>query len=580
MSFRLTWKVVVYLLFVFYVVFVVICMHRSLSLLDFVRAHPERVNFAAHELLGRISAMKAFMPVLISNPRITGQRAEAILMDQWDNQDLCLEEIVNASRGDRALKNTLQKGLEELRRAVLDALPAMIGKASLREAEAWYERGIDPRVLAISTNIAKIMGEATEQTGAMRQSIRRQMEYTMYVSILFGLGLFFATMIMDRRDRLKNLEIEDREQMLTMVSQNLDEVFIIVDDRGVFQYVSPVARNILGKDASAIIEHPAIFYDFLTPDAAFWLKNVIRGSLLEEKQIVFVKNGKFYRLQAYNVVNGHKLTGTHIIVLNDQTESSRIERALRDALENARMANKAKSLFIARMRQEMGQPAEAIASLAANALHAPGNAEMMEQSLREISRLSEHIHHVIGEARDMGSLGKEELALSRDPFNLGDFIRDMVSWAQPYARGKDQSLEVVADIGKDDYLEGDTARLRQVLINIISNAVKFTPPEGAIVFRVCRLPDAGDRLYYRFTVLDSGKGMSPELTENLFAPFDRASGQPATGETGLGMPVAYNLVTLMGGTISVKSRPGEGSEFTVDVPFSPANKIENDSGEI
>lgn len=580
MSSRFSWKIASYLFLGLYVGFVVFSMYRSIQLMEFVHEHPEKVNFAAHELKGRIVTLRACMPAILSNGHIRMDRVKEMLTAQWDAQDLCLEEITGLFRGDPRLLAALRLDVAEHRKAVTTAAETLGGKVNLEEAEEYYEKNIEPKVLKINTCLARIMHSSFELARSTRQSIRRQMEYILYTSILFGILLIVATILVDRQVNIRNRVIANREHMVNIISQNLDEIFIIANSKGAFQYVSSASERVFGQNPASLQASPRLFYDFLPPDARAWLKNAMDGGLLPEKQFTFAKNGKFFRLAVYNVRARNGLAGSHIIALGDQTESARIDRNLSDALANACVANTAKSAFINRMTQELDGPVKSIFGLAASALHHLDDLAVVEESLREISLSASHIDFIINDVRDISHMGDGQIALSRDTFNMREFIMDIAEKALPHARARDQSLELTLDECGEDKLVGDTARLRQVIVNILSNAIKFTPPEGAIMLKAERIFRNEKLARFRFVIVDSGKGMSPEFLEKLFVPFERGADAPRSrnGGSGLGMPVAYNLVALMGGVISVKSRMGEGTEFTVEIPFDLA-KTDNENAE-
>ena len=253
----------------------------------------------------------------------------------------------------------------------------------------------------------------------------------------------------------------------------------------------------------------------------------------------------------------------------------RFEQSLqiRGALEHATAATLAKSSFLSTMSHEIRTPMNAIIGMTEVAKRAAG-AEGKDYALEKIGKASAHLLGVINDILDMSKIEANKLQLAHVEFDVRDLVQKAVSFIQFRIEEKRHRLSIDIEDKIPSRCAGDDQRLTQVLTNLLSNAVKFTPDEGEISIRVSLAGKANGICELRFDVADNGIGISAGQQEKLFRAFEQAESGTTRqyGGTGLGLPISKSIVELMGGTLSVVSKPGKGSRFTFSVRLSRGAK--------
>ena len=265
--------------------------------------------------------------------------------------------------------------------------------------------------------------------------------------------------------------------------------------------------------------------------------------------------------------------------ITDRTEENRRRQeseqasraALQSALEAANAANRAKSDFLSSMSHDIRTPLNAIVGMTAIARSHLDQRERVADCLEKIDLSSRHLLALINDILDMSRIESGKMTIAPESFAMADFIHSLLAVFRPQADKKRQRVELDFSGLRHEQVRGDELRIQQVLINILSNAVKFTPEEGTISLTVREMAaesKAGHNYsYYEFKVRDTGMGMSPEFLEKVFQPFERASAAARIEGTGLGMTITHNLVKMMNGEIAVESEEGVGTVFTVTLPL-------------
>ena len=241
---------------------------------------------------------------------------------------------------------------------------------------------------------------------------------------------------------------------------------------------------------------------------------------------------------------------------------------LADAVGQARQANEAKTRFLARMSHEIRTPMNAIVGLATLAEQDESKSPRMGEYLAKIQTSSKVLLCIINDVLDMSAIESDKLKLASSEFDLKHLLGELTTVYYTQCRTKGIHFEMVTDI-TDELVTGDPLRLNQILMNLISNAYKFTDAGGRLEVSVTQTSRTGDKVFMRFQVSDTGCGMSEDMLRRVFTPFEQESGETARkyGGSGLGLSITKNLVEMMQGAIRVESQAGKGTTFTADIPF-------------
>lgn len=273
------------------------------------------------------------------------------------------------------------------------------------------------------------------------------------------------------------------------------------------------------------------------------------------------------------------LTRTDIMEVR---EEKRQKQLLQDALEAARTANRAKSDFLSRMSHDIRTPMNAIigmTTIASMHLADPGR---IADCLTKITTSSKLLLNLINEVLDMSKIESGHILLSEEEFELGELLQSIVTMVQTSLGQKRQDFRIHLHQIKHEKLIGDVPRIQQVLLNLISNAIKYTPDGGKITFAIEEKPLRNKQYgFFEISVSDNGIGMKPDFLQKIFEPFERADDAKLRNiqGTGLGMAISRNIANMMNGDIKVKSEYGKGSvfTFTMEVKLRGEEKFESDA---
>lgn len=305
---------------------------------------------------------------------------------------------------------------------------------------------------------------------------------------------------------------------------------------------------------------------------------VILSRLAEKPQgyeftLPYLANDGSEKNKQINVLWGDEGHHTICLVRCDVTDIISAEKNSRSVLQNAldlaQEANRAKTDFLSAMSHDIRTPMNAIIGMTDLALDDLDNRQHLSEYLDIIKSSSSHLLTLINDILDMSRIEKGKLKLARTSFNLSIEIDRFCSRYQLLMDKNSLNFLHNTELLHCNCI-GDTAQLQRIWDNLVSNACKFTPPGGTVTFSACELPSDNERLgWYKFTISDTGIGIDSESLQHLFDPFFRSSDviSKHIEGSGLGLAIVKNIVDYKGGTISVTSRQGEGTTFTVTLPL-------------
>lgn len=388
-----------------------------------------------------------------------------------------------------------------------------------------------------------------------------------------------------KKSRESETELRYRELMFDVLSNSVDDIFIMLDETNIsVDYISPNIERLLGipvqeaRSNIRVMEKCAVNFDVVIP------RNVLdeiplNGNKYRECEYMHQNTGerRWYKMTVYRMHIQEK--GKYIIVLSDRTQDRQRNTQLREALNAARSANEAKSNFLSNMSHDIRTPMNAIVGFSVLLEKDADKPDKVREYTRKITASGHHLLSLINDVLDMSKIESGKTSLNAERFSLPELIEELNIIITPQAKAKEQEFKIYVQGAPPEQLMGDKLRLNQILINLLSNAVKYTPHGGKIEFTVSELPSSKQYAKLRFIVKDNGIGMSKEFQEHIFSPFSREINSVINNiqGTGLGMAITKNLVDLMGGIISVESAPDEGSTFTAELSFALPEKEESDS---
>lgn len=394
-----------------------------------------------------------------------------------------------------------------------------------------------------------------------------------------------AIMFFFRRSIKKQSEaLEEKDLIFSMMSEDMNSIYILLKGyKHEVLYVSPNVKRLLGINAQDVYDDPSVL------DAC----RISDSSASQSKDIIdTLKQGETYReecelmsrstgLPTMFLFEMYRPIGKHanlvMAVLSDRTEEENRRRQLRDALDAANSASDSKSQFLANMSHDIRTPMNAILGFASLAEGSAENPNKVREYTKKINASGKHLLSLINDILDMSKIEAGKTTLELEPVDIAEVVQEATDLMLHQAEQKNLDFQTNFDLQPAAIVNADKLRLNQILINILSNAVKYTPDGGKVLFAVDRI-DAGlsANARYRFVVSDNGIGLSEAFVENIFSSFSREE-RSVTNKiqgTGLGMAITKNLVDLMGGSISVQSKQNVGSTFTVVLQFALADKNE------
>ena len=386
----------------------------------------------------------------------------------------------------------------------------------------------------------------------------------------------FIIVVILRKNRVnlkkKNTEILYRDELFQKLSMNVDDVFLMLDEKtSKVDYVSPNVEKLLGVTVEEIKQDIHVLKSLHPKNSANRDKNYIEGLQVREQrewefEYVHQKTKEHHWFHIVAMGSEVEKRKKYILVMSDRTTDKQMNHALSEAVHAAETANKAKSMFLSNMSHDIRTPMNAIIGFATLAVSNINNQEKVRDYLSKILSSSKHLLSLINDVLDMSRIESGKIHLEETEVSLPEVLHDLKTIVSGQIHAKQLELYMDAMDINDEDVYCDKTRLSQVLLNLLSNAIKFTPAGGTVSVRLRQLPctKKGSGCY-EIRVKDTGIGMSQEFAQKIFDPFERerTSTVSKTQGTGLGMAITKNIVNMMGGTIEVRTEQGKGTEFIV-----------------
>lgn len=409
--------------------------------------------------------------------------------------------------------------------------------------------------------------------------------------ILMRVGTHLNYYVAQKNLVARSAELETINQRLADTQFAMDKAGIGIhwlDDDGRFIYVNEYAAHLLGytQEQMRAMSVPDVDPNFAGKDFKVQIQ-----PLREKRTATFEtaqrhKSGEIIPLEVtfYYQSGKESNSGRFISFVTDIRQRKQAEQVLRRAMEAAEAANRAKSAFLASMSHELRTPLNAILGFSSLLTRDTTLNDKQRDSLDIINRSGAHLLTLINDVLEMAKIEAGKTQLNIAPFDLGAMVRDVADMME--LRAREKGLRLLLDQSSEfpRYINADEARLRQILINLVGNAVKFTQ-QGGVTMRLGTRQNAIAHLIIE--IEDSGPGLSLEDQQRLFQPFMQFGKQVGDNKgTGLGLSITHQFVQLMGGSISVESTAGKGSVFRVDLPLSevkepdPLVQREPEKGEV
>jgi PAS domain S-box-containing protein len=357
-------------------------------------------------------------------------------------------------------------------------------------------------------------------------------------------------------------ELEAAHHANQLIMDNSQDVICTMDEWGRFASVSAACEQSWGYTPDELIGRPHI--DFVCLEDKVMTNQVLEVLRLDGKFTDFVNRYTRKDGILIDVLWSASWSETDKImfcVAHDVTDRARIEKALREAKEEADRANHAKSEFLSRMSHELRTPLNAILGFG-QLIERQNPTEAQRTRVGHIINAGRHLLDLINEVLDISRVETGNLQLSLEPVCVADALEEAISLMRPLAAERGIELLSSAPLDQSYYVQADRQRFKQVLLNLLTNAVKYTPLDGKVTVSSSATGSGAMRI----VVNDTGAGISSEKLARLFTPFDRLGAeQTAVEGTGLGLALCQRLVQAMHGSIGVNSNLGQGSTFWVEL---------------
>lgn len=449
--------------------------------------------------------------------------------------------------------DTVASGDTGLATGTIDGKPSYVCVAPVNGSGTWYVCTVIP--------VENVRAEASVVLTAFQ---------VVFAIVVLCFAIVIALTFSSYRKRTKERNVAMKSRLYKALSESLDMAVNLYcpADGTVTPIVAKLAR-ILGYSMPELMSDDQVANVLELSDAGRALVSRLREGTVDkplkgEFSFMHARSGKVHWISYSASPLSYEGKRRILVVMRDVTTEKELQFSMKDAMTAAEAANRAKSEFLSRMSHEIRTPMNAIIGMLQIAKLHTDDTEKTRESLGKIGAASDHLLNLINDVLDISKIESGKMVLTSEPFRLSVLVERVMSVIRPQCEQKRQTFDVTAPEG-DWIFVGDAVRLRQLLINLLTNSVKYTPVEGHVHLEAS--VDMDTISAYRcvsFIVADDGIGMTEEFKAHLFEPFVMEGRSESQG-TGLGMPIVKNIVTMMGGSIHVDTAVDRGTAFTVIV---------------
>ena len=570
------WKLNMVAVIVLMIVYLIVTLYNSERLAaqtEKMSSHPFEMVVAGGELKMCIAKMQVRVERLYKHNTMDDViYIRGILDELYEETDQVLKRLKHAYQGSDKEWDNLEDNLDEIKKQQNGFLLYVSADECFPQDQviAYEEEKIEPLYQETTAMIDEMLEDAEEGGLQYVQNVEQLRVRVLVLSIILMVAMLavfiFSQYIMWRQRK----ELQNRSTLFDSLSKSIDDAFVIRDAKsGEIVYRSLNMERVLGisptdetlyqglksEDVDEIYRYIGDF------ELAASYKELVEYTRPDgEKRWVLLRLYRVNNLDTPQVISFY----------SDRTNEEKQRIFLDAAMENADKANQAKGDFLARMSHEIRTPLNAIIGLVTLAIASIEDSAKVQDCLTKINFSSKHLLMLIDDILDMSQIESNKMKLQNEEFDIYQFINSFVVTIYSQAKAKNLEFkESITGFSEGSEYYGDSLRMGQILLNLVSNAIKFTPEGGSVFLKVEKLVTKKNLDIVRFEVTDTGIGMSEEVQERIFAPFEQADSSIAAkfGGTGLGMSITKNLVMLMDGKIYVNSKENEGTTFTVDIPL-------------
>lgn len=401
--------------------------------------------------------------------------------------------------------------------------------------------------------------------------------------IFVSLCLIILLLIILYKYNSMRKKLMDQDDLIHTFSSNIEDVFTVytpVQHR--FEYISPNFEHVLGFNSNALHRNINALFDYAPPEKKEeYIKHFTLSRLNEYKELGFEylhpkeKEPHWLNIRFYPVVKNNTVI-RYISWIREETKEYHARLAMKEALEVSLRANEAKKEFMSHICHEIKTPISNIIGITQLARNYISDNDKVARCLEKIDFSSNNLLNLVHSILDMAKIDCNKLILMKEPFSINSTVTDFFSVIHSLAEINNINCKLLLPSSNHDTLVGDSLRLTQILGNCLSNSIKYTPAGGSVTLEVLESESAEKECLYQFQICDTGRGMDSDYIQRIFEPFDQENPliDSRYGGSGLGMTITKKLVDLMGGTIVVQSKTGEGTKITIDIRFQIADSSE------